>query len=101
MPLWKFRSFEEAEAHLDRLPTTPESSLGTALALLTLAEGARRGIRTTQRGLVRYRTIAEAEEHRERFALEQLRLADAYGGEADAMRDEVAELLDRQSWPSK
>jgi hypothetical protein len=73
MPIWKFRSFEEAEAHLDRLPTTPESSLGSALALLALAEGVRRGIRTTQRGLTRYHTVAEAETDRVRFALERLR----------------------------
>lgn len=73
MPLWKFRSFEEAEAHLDRLPTTPESSLGSALALLAFTEGARLGIRTTQRGLTRYRTVAEGEAERERFALEALR----------------------------
>ena len=76
MPLWKFRSFEEAEAHLDRLPWTPESSLRSALALLELAEGVRLGVRTTRRGLVRYRTIAEAEEDRERFALEALRRLD-------------------------
>jgi hypothetical protein len=75
MPLWKFRSFEEAESHLDGLPFTPESSLGSALALLALAEGARLGIRTTQRGLTRYRTVAEAEAERERFALEALRSA--------------------------
>ncbi len=77
MPLWKFRSFEEAERHLDSMPTTPESSLGSALALLTLAEGVRRGIRTTQRGLTRYRTIAEAEADRQRFALERLRATEA------------------------
>ena len=76
MPIWKFRTFEEAETHLDRLPWTPESSLGSALALLDLAEGARRGIRTTQRGLVFYRTVAEAETDRERFALEALRELD-------------------------
>ena len=76
MPLWKFRSFAEAEAHLDRLVRTPESSLGSALALLVLAEGTRRGIRTAQRGLIGYRTIAEAENDRERFALQQLRAAD-------------------------
>jgi len=76
MPLWKFRTLEEAEAHLDRLPWTPESSLGSSLALLALAEGIRRGVRTTQRGLTRYRTVAEAEADRERFALEALRRSD-------------------------
>ena len=73
MPLWKFRTFEEAERHLDHLPWTAESSLGSALALLALAEGVRRGVRTTQRGLTRYRTVAEAEADRQRFALEALR----------------------------
>lgn len=29
------------------------------------------------------------------------RLSDAYDAQADAMLDEVAELLDRQSWPSE
>jgi len=29
------------------------------------------------------------------------RLAQAYEGQADAMVDEVAELLDRQSWPTE
>ena len=76
MPIWKFRTLEEAEAHLDRLPWTPESSLGSALALLGLAEGVRRGVRTTQRGVTRYRTIAEAETDRERFALAALRRLD-------------------------
>ena len=77
MPLWKFRSVAEAEGHLDRLSRSPESSLGSALALLQIAEGTRRRIRTAQRGLVCYRTIAEAEAERERFALERLRDADA------------------------
>ena len=76
MPLWKFRTLEEAEAHLDHLPWTPESSLGSALALLALAEGVRRGVRTTRHGLTRYRTVAEAEADRERFALEALRRSD-------------------------
>ncbi|HET9765945.1 MAG TPA: hypothetical protein VFS60_03805 [Thermoanaerobaculia bacterium] len=76
MPLWKFRTAEEAERHLDRLPTTPQRSLSSALALLTLSESARRGIRTTQRGLTCYRTIAEAEADRVRFALERLQAAD-------------------------
>jgi hypothetical protein len=75
MPLWRFRTFEEAERHLDRLPTTPQASLDSALALLTLAEGVRRGIRTTQRGLACYHTIAEGEADRERYALERLRAA--------------------------
>lgn len=75
MPLWKFRTLAEAEAHLDRLPTSPESALGTALALLALAEGVRRGIRTTRAGLTFYRTIEEAEADRERYAREQLRAA--------------------------
>jgi hypothetical protein len=73
MPLWKFRSLAEAEAHLDHLPVTAESALASALALLSFSEGARRGVRTTQRGLIRYRTIAEAEADRERVALEQLK----------------------------
>ena len=76
MPLWKFRSMADAEGHLDRLPWSPESSLGSALALLQLAEGTRRRIRTAQRGVLCYRTIEEAEAERERFALEQLREAD-------------------------
>jgi hypothetical protein len=77
MPLWKFRSFAEAERHLDHLPTTPQRSLDAALALLALAEGARRGIRTSQRGLTFYPTVAAAEAERERFALEQLLAAGA------------------------
>lgn len=79
MPLWKFRTLEEAERHLDRLPRTPESSLGSALALLALAEGVRRGIRTTQQGITRYPTLAEAEADRERFAIEALRRHDQGG----------------------
>jgi hypothetical protein len=77
MPLWKFRSLAEAERHLDSLPTTPETSLGSALTLLALAEGVRRQVRTTQRGLVLYRSLAEAEADRERFATARLRAADA------------------------
>jgi hypothetical protein len=80
MPLWKFRTFEDAERHLDTLPFTPTAAVETALALLQLSEGARRGVRTTQRGLWRYRTIEEAEEDRERFALEQLRRDDGGDG---------------------
>ena len=29
-----------------------------------------------------------------------LRVAQAYEGQADALLDEIAELVDRQSWPS-
>lgn len=76
MPLWKFHTLEEAEAHLDRRSTSPEASLGTALFLLSISEAARRGIRTAQRGLVCYRDLAEGEADRRRFALEQLRRAD-------------------------
>jgi hypothetical protein len=76
MPLWKFRTLEEAERHLDRRPTTPESSLDTALFLLSLSEASRRGVRTAQRGLIWYRSIEEAEADRERHAREQLRRAD-------------------------
>lgn len=83
MPIWKFRTFEEAEAHLDHLPWTPESSLGSSLALLALAEGIRRGVRTTQCGITRYRTLAEAEADRERFALETLRRSDEDPPHAD------------------
>jgi len=38
MPLWKFRTLEEAEHHLDQRSTTPEASLDTALFLLSLSE---------------------------------------------------------------
>jgi hypothetical protein len=77
MPLWKFRSLEEAERHLASLRTTPDASLRTALFLGRISEAGRRGIRISQRGIHRYRTIAEAETDRERYALEQLRAADA------------------------
>lgn len=76
MPLWKFRSFAAADAHLARRPTTPEASLETALALLALAEGIRRGVRTTEPGLRGYRSLAEAEAARERYALDRLRQSD-------------------------
>lgn len=75
MPLWKFRTFEEAEAHLDQRPTSPDASLGTALFLLSISEAARRGIRTAQRGVVCYRDLEEGEADRRRFALEQMRRA--------------------------
>ena len=76
MPLWKFRTLEEAERHLARRPTTPEASVDTALFLLSLSEASRRGIRTAQRGLIRYRGIEEAEADRVRHAREQLQRAD-------------------------
>ena len=60
MPIWKFRTLEEAETHLDHLPWTPESALGSALALLELAEGARRGIRTTLERMKAVLATAEA-----------------------------------------
>jgi hypothetical protein len=67
---------EEAERHLDRRPTTPESSVDTALFLLSLSEASRRGIRTAQCGLIWYRSIEEAGAARERHAREQLQRAD-------------------------
>lgn len=73
MPLWKFRELADAEAHLDTLPTTAETSLRTALFLLTLSEAQRRGVRTALLGLHRYADHQEAETARERHALRQLR----------------------------
>src|ERR1044072_3240699 len=61
MPLWKFTSLAEPERPLASLPTTPEASLGSALALLTLTEGARRQVRTTRAGLSRSPPIAAAQ----------------------------------------
>lgn len=63
-----------AEAERD-LPPSPdaETAIRTAVALSRLDEATRRGIRISQRGIHRYRTISEAEADRERYALEQLR----------------------------
>ena len=72
MPIWKFRSAEEAAR---ALPASPDADTGvrTALALSAL-DGARRlGIRTSQRGVFKYSSVAEAEADREAFALARLR----------------------------
>lgn len=73
MPIWKFKTLEDAAHHLNHRPNTPEASVGTALFLLSLSEASRRGIRTVPRGIHRYRTVEEAEAARERFALDRLR----------------------------
>jgi hypothetical protein len=72
MPVWKFSTLAEASAAEHR--TVPaEVALRTALALSQLDEASRRGIRISQTGVVRYRTVAEGETHRERYALARLR----------------------------
>jgi len=72
MPVWRFRSFPEAERALPPSPTG-EIGLRTALALSRLDAASRGGLRVALRGVHRYRTIAEAEAHRERHAMAQLK----------------------------
>ena len=74
MPVWKFRTFEEADAATSASPPG-EVALRTALVLSSLDEAARRGVRISQRGVHKYRTVAEGEADRERYALAQLRAA--------------------------
>ena len=75
MPVRRYRSLAEAEREL---PPSPDASTGvrTALFLARLDFAAQHGIRTTQVGVHRYRTLAEGEAARERYALEQLRRAE-------------------------
>jgi hypothetical protein len=75
MPVWKFRSLEEADANLPASPAG-EVALRTALALSSLDEATRRGVRISQCGLHKYRTVAEGEADRERYALARLRALD-------------------------
>jgi hypothetical protein len=79
MPVWRFRSFSEAER---ALPPSPSGEIGlqTALALSRLDAATRGGLRVSLRGVHRYRTIAEAEAHRERHAMAQLKAADRADG---------------------
>ena len=79
MPVWRFRSFAEAER---ALPPSPGAEIGlqTALALSRLDTATTGGRRVALRGVHRYRTIAEAEAHRERHAMAQLKAADPAGG---------------------
>ena len=74
MPVWKYRSLEEAAAGM---PVTPpgETALRTALTLSALDAAGRCGIRISLRGVHKYRTVAEGEAERERHALAQLRAA--------------------------
>lgn len=72
MPIVRYRTLAEAERDLPPSPD-PQTGIRTALALARLDEATRRGIRISQRGVHRYRDIAEAEADRERFALAQLR----------------------------
>jgi len=72
MPIWKFRSAEEADL---ALPASPDADTGirTAIALSALDAARRLGIRTSQRGVFKYASVAAAEADREAFALARLR----------------------------
>jgi hypothetical protein len=75
MPVTWYRSLEDAARDLP--PSADgETGIRTALALARLDEATRRGIRISPRGVQRFRTIAEAEADRERYALERLREAE-------------------------
>lgn len=72
MPVWRFRSYDEAA---DALPATPpgEAALRTVLALAQLDEATRREVRISQRGVYKYASVAQGEADRERYALRRLR----------------------------
>lgn len=72
MTIRRYRSLAEAERDL---PPSPDASTGvrTTLFLARLDLAAARGIRTSQVGVHRYRTLAEGEDARERFARERVR----------------------------
>lgn len=74
MPIWKFVRAEEADDVL-RQSVAGEGALRTALVLATLDEAARLGVRISQRGVHKYRTVAEGEADREHYALARLRSA--------------------------
>ncbi len=71
MPVYRYRTLEEAAT---ALPCSPDAdtAVRTALTLSRLDEATRRGIRISQRGVFKYRTIEEAEADRYRYALAQL-----------------------------
>lgn len=66
MPIYKYRSFEEAEKHLGQLlPSDPLQKFSRLQLLL-------RGLMPTteiQRGIFKFKTIEDANRHRERASL--------------------------------
>ena len=76
MPVWRFRDLADAAR---ALAPSPDATTGirTALALARLDQASARGVRISQRGVHRYRTIEEGELDRERYALARLRESDA------------------------
>jgi hypothetical protein len=86
MPVWKFRSLDRAAAGLPAAPPG-ETALRTALTLSALDEAGRSGVRVSLRGVHKYRTVAEGEAERERYALAQLRAAGPATTPAERVRD--------------
>jgi hypothetical protein len=64
MPIYKYRSLEEAEAHLkELLPSDPLERLRQLEAIVTVLKPPRK----IQRGIFKFRTLEEANEHRRQF----------------------------------
>ncbi len=64
MPVYKYRSFEEAEEHLKKLlPTDPLERLRQLERIIIVLKPPRK----IQRGIFKFRTLEEANEHRKNF----------------------------------
>ncbi len=87
MPIEKFRSLAQASRALH---PAPDASTGvrTALLLAGLVANHRLGIRLTEPGVRKFRTLEEGEAERERFGLAQLRsaLAQPVTGDRTSLR---------------
>jgi hypothetical protein len=65
MPVYKYRTFEEAEEHLEQLlPTDPLQRLSKLGVLLKALIPSKK----IQRGIFKFKTIKEANQHRESTA---------------------------------
>lgn len=64
MPVYKYRSFEEAEDHLKQLlPSDPLERLKQLQEIITVLKTPRK----IQRGIFKFKTLEAANEHRKKF----------------------------------
>ena len=64
MPIYKYKSLEQAEAHLKKLlPADPLVRLAQVEEIVRVLKP----LRPIQRGIFKFKTMAEANQHRQQF----------------------------------